>query len=107
MFFESLSTLDPELQKEVISALGKAGAACAISFAALGSALGTGIAAITAAVEEVKGGTEAKTTAPAPQTQTFQCGDCQAQFSPPAGWVGQPLKCPKCSREYAKEELVG
>jgi len=67
-----------------------------------------GIQAILATVAEVKGGTGTKTPAPgpAPQTQTFQCGDCQAQFSPPAEWAGQPLKCPNCGREYAKEELV-
>ncbi len=48
MFFESISDMDPAVQKEVISALGKAGAAFAISFAAIGSALGTGAAGISA-----------------------------------------------------------
>jgi V/A-type H+-transporting ATPase subunit K len=48
MFFESLSNMEPALQKEVVSSLGKAGAAFAISFAAIGSALGTGAAGIAA-----------------------------------------------------------
>jgi len=66
-----------------------------------------GIQAILKTVSEVKGGTGAKT--PAPQPQTFQCGDCQTQFSPPPEWEGQPLKCPnpECGREYTKEELLG
>jgi V/A-type H+-transporting ATPase subunit K len=48
MFFESISDMDLATQKEVVSALGKAGAAFAISFAAIGSALGTGAAGISA-----------------------------------------------------------
>lgn len=43
MFFESASP-------EVVSALGKAGAAFAISFAAMGSAMGTGVAGMAAVV---------------------------------------------------------
>lgn len=50
MFFETLSNLDPELQKTVVSSLGKAGAACSLSFAAMGSALGTGVAGMAAVV---------------------------------------------------------
>jgi V/A-type H+-transporting ATPase subunit K len=48
MFFESLSTASPELQAQVTASLGKLGAALAISLAAVGSALGTGAAGITA-----------------------------------------------------------
>lgn len=48
MFFESLSSLEPETQKQVITALGKAGGAFSLSFAAIGSALGTGAAGIAA-----------------------------------------------------------
>jgi V/A-type H+-transporting ATPase subunit K len=48
MFFESLSSMEPTLKAEVVSSLGKAGAAFAISFAAIGSALGTGAAGIAA-----------------------------------------------------------
>ena len=48
MFFESLSEMDPEIQKQVVTSLGKAGAAFAISLAAVGSALGTGAAGIAA-----------------------------------------------------------
>ncbi|MBA7692343.1 hypothetical protein ES703_100910 [subsurface metagenome] len=67
-----------------------------------------GIQAILKTAEEAKRGTGAKSSTPEPQQQTFQCGDCQTQFSPPAGWVGQPLKCPnpECGREYTKEELL-
>ncbi len=65
-----------------------------------------GIQAILKTVSEVKGGSGAKTTAPA-QPQSFECADCKTQFSPPAGWADQPLKCPECGREYSKEELVG
>lgn len=50
MLFESLSTLDPELQAQVVSSLGKAGAAFALSFAAMGSAIGTGLAGMAAVV---------------------------------------------------------
>jgi len=65
--------------------------------------IGDGIAAIKAAAEEAKRGTGAKP--PASEPQVFRCGDCHTQFSPPAGWAGQPLKCPSCAREYTKEEL--
>jgi len=68
--------------------------------------LGDGIAAIKTAAEEAKRGAGAKTSAPAPQPQTFVCGDCQTPFSPPAGWAGQPLKCPGCQKEYSKEDLM-
>ncbi|GAI65815.1 unnamed protein product [marine sediment metagenome] len=69
--------------------------------------LGDGIAAISAAASEIKEG--AKTPASESQPQVFRCGDCQTQFSPPAGWEGQPLKCPNpaCGREYSKSELEG
>lgn len=68
--------------------------------------LGDGIAALTAAAGEIKGSPGAKTPPPPPQ-QTFECGDCHTQFGAPAGWAGQPLKCPNpsCGREYSKEEL--
>ena len=48
MFFESLSNMEPELQGQIVSSLGKAGAAFAISFAAMGSAIGTGLAGMSA-----------------------------------------------------------
>ncbi|MBA7705686.1 hypothetical protein ES703_114522 [subsurface metagenome] len=69
--------------------------------------LSTGIAALSAAAEEIKGSPGAKTPA-AEQPQVFRCGDCQTQFSAPAGWDGQLLKCPNpaCGREYSKEELL-
>ena len=71
--------------------------------------LGDGIAAISAAASEIKEGPGAKTPASESQPQVFRCGDCQTQFSPPAGWEGQPLKCPNpaCGREYSKSELEG
>ena len=71
--------------------------------------LGDGIAALTAAAAEFKGSLGAKTPASESQPQAFQCGDCGTPFSPPAGWEGQPLKCPNpsCGREYTKEELSG
>lgn len=61
-----------------------------------------GVQALLATVAELKGGTKT----PTPQ-QVFECGDCHTPFSPPAGWSGQPIKCPKCEREYSKEELLG
>ena len=67
-----------------------------------------GIQAILAAASEFKG-TKAKTppaSKAAEQPIVFQCADCPTQFSPPADWEGQPLKCPKCGREYTKEELL-
>lgn len=48
MFFESLQEMDSELQAQVVSAMGKLGGAMALAFAAIGSALGTGAAGITA-----------------------------------------------------------
>ena len=48
MFFEPLSNMDPELQGQIVSSLGKAGAAFAISFSAMGSAIGTGLAGMSA-----------------------------------------------------------
>lgn len=72
--------------------------------------LGTGIEALTLAAQEIKAGTEAKapTSAPPEQPRLFRCG-CGTEFSPPAGWAGQPIKCPnpECDREYTKEELLG
>ncbi|MBA7628885.1 hypothetical protein ES703_36382 [subsurface metagenome] len=70
-----------------------------------------GIQAILATVAEVKGSAGAKTPAPTPaaeQPPVFACGDCKTEFSPPAGWAGQPLKCPnpECGKEYSKEELL-
>jgi len=72
--------------------------------------LGAGIAAITAAAEEIKASGATKTPpAPQEQPQMFSCGTCKTQFSPPPGWAGQPIKCPnpECPREYTKEELLG
>ena len=48
MFFEPLTGMDPAVKGQVITALGKAGAAFSISFAAMGSALGTGAAGLAA-----------------------------------------------------------
>jgi hypothetical protein len=68
--------------------------------------LGDGIAALKVAAEEIRGSSGAKTSSP--QQQVFECGQCHTQFGPPAGWAGQPLKCPNpsCGREYTKEELL-
>lgn len=68
--------------------------------------LGTGIAAIQAAAAEFKAGAGAKPPASEPQQQGFACS-CGTQFGTPAGWAGQPLKCPGCGREYTKQELLG
>ncbi|MBA7699884.1 hypothetical protein ES703_108589 [subsurface metagenome] len=67
-----------------------------------------GIQAITKAASEVKGGAGAKPP-PASQQQGFRCGDCGTEFGPPAGWAGEPIKCPNpaCGREYSKAELEG
>ena len=67
--------------------------------------LGDGIAALSAAAEETRKSPGAKTPAAAEQPQLFKCGDCGTEFGPPAGWVGQPITCPGCGREYSKEEL--
>ncbi|MBA7614700.1 hypothetical protein ES703_21969 [subsurface metagenome] len=66
-----------------------------------------GIQAILAAVSEAKGASAG--TKPPATPQNFKCGDCGTEFSPPAGWAGQPIKCPNpvCGREYSKEELLG
>ena len=70
--------------------------------------LGDGIAALTAAAQEVKASGGTKTVPSPEQPQLFRCG-CGTEFGPPAGWAGQPLKCPNpdCGREYTKEELLG
>ena len=67
---------------------------------------GDGIQALKDAVAEATG---TKTSTESSSPQVFKCGDCGTQFSPPAGWEGQPLKCPNpaCGREYTKEELLG
>lgn len=69
--------------------------------------LSDGIAAIRMAAAEfkTKGAGE---KIEAPQPQQFICGTCKTPFGPPAGWAGQPLKCPNpaCGREYSKEELL-
>ncbi|GAI49851.1 unnamed protein product, partial [marine sediment metagenome] len=67
-----------------------------------------GIAAISAAASEIKESSGAKTPASESQPK-FRCGDCGTRFDSPAGWEGQPLKCPNpaCGREYTKEELLG
>ncbi|MBA7668691.1 hypothetical protein ES703_76806 [subsurface metagenome] len=73
--------------------------------------VGDGIAAIKAAAEEAKTSVKTpETPATKPQQpQKFSCGDCKTQFSLPAEWAGQPIKCPnpECDREYSKEELLG
>ncbi|MBA7696337.1 hypothetical protein ES703_104984 [subsurface metagenome] len=68
-----------------------------------------GIQAILATVAELKGGAAGAKTTPAPQeqSQVFSCGTCGMQFGPPPGWAGENIKCPKCEREYTKEELLG
>ncbi|MBA7498873.1 hypothetical protein ES704_01611 [subsurface metagenome] len=66
---------------------------------------GDGISALRAAAEEAKG-TGNKTQVSEQQPQAFKCGDCNTQFSAPAGWKGEPIKCPGCDREYKKEELL-
>ena len=48
MFIESLNGMDPELQSQVISSLGKLGGALVLAFSAVGSALGTGAAGMAA-----------------------------------------------------------
>ncbi len=44
MFFESLSGMDPEFQKQVVLSMGKIGAVGALALSAVGSALGCGAA---------------------------------------------------------------
>ena len=70
--------------------------------------LGDGVAALKAAAAEVKGNSRGESSSEE-HPQVFKCGDCGTQFSPPAGWTGQQLKCPNpsCGREYTKEELLG
>lgn len=65
-----------------------------------------GIAAIMATAEAYKSGAGSKP--PEGQPQVFSCGICNAQFSAPPDWAGQPLKCPnpQCGKEYTKEELL-
>lgn len=67
---------------------------------------GDGIQALKRAIAEATG---TKTSTESSSPQVFKCGDCGTQFSPPAGWEGQPLRCPNpaCGREYSKEELLG
>jgi len=48
MFFETLQGMSPELQTQVVAALGKLGGAAALTFSAIGSALGTGAAGAAA-----------------------------------------------------------
>lgn len=68
-------------------------------------------AGLRVAAEEVKRtqGTAKETEAP-PPPQVFKCGDCGTTFSPPPGWAGQNIECPKtlggCGRIYTKEELL-
>jgi len=71
--------------------------------------LSDGIAALTAAAREAKESLGAKPpAAEPPPPQTFKCGDCGTEFSPPPDWAGQAIKCPnpECGREYSKEELI-
>jgi hypothetical protein len=64
-----------------------------------------GVAAIKAAVEEAKKGTEAK--APAPQPTAYECGACHTKFSIP-DVPFETVKCPnpQCGRVYTKEEVM-
>ena len=72
--------------------------------------LGTGIAAITAAAQEIKAGTGAKPPTPAAAPQRFNCGDCGAEFSLSSEILNNPqfesATCEKCGRKYTKEELL-
>ena len=66
-----------------------------------------GIQAIIQAAEASRDSTSRK---PEEKQQVFLCGTCGVQFSPPPGWEGQSLECPKsnggCGRIYTKEELL-
>ncbi len=69
--------------------------------------IGDGISALKAAAEEAKGSSTNKSSESPPETpQVFKCGDCQTEFRAPAEWAGEPIICPKCDREYTKEELL-
>ena len=70
--------------------------------------LSDGIQALTAAASEIKKtGVSSPAKQEEAQPQAFACS-CGMKFSAPAGWAGQPLKCPNpnCGREYTKEELL-
>jgi len=65
---------------------------------------GDGIQALKDAVSEVKG--EGKGKKAAEQPTVYECSDCHTQFGiPNVDFV--TVKCPKCSREYTKEEVMG
>ena len=49
MFIEPLTTMQPDMQKDVMMSLGKLGGIAALAFAAIGSALGCGIAGMSSA----------------------------------------------------------
>ncbi len=49
MLIEPLTGMDPALQQQIVTSLGKLGGAAALVFAAIGSALGTGVAGCAAA----------------------------------------------------------
>jgi len=71
--------------------------------------LGDGVSALAAAAKEAKGtGSKQSSESTEEQPQIFSCADCKTQFSAPAEWAGQPLKCPnpQCGREYSKEDLL-
>ncbi|MBA7682752.1 hypothetical protein ES703_91104 [subsurface metagenome] len=65
--------------------------------------VGDGVAAIKAAAEESRRGTEAKTPAPE-EAQTYECGQCHTQFRVPQGDF-EKVACPTCHTEYTKEAL--
>ena len=68
---------------------------------------GDGIAALKLAAEQAKGGAGTKASeSKQEQPQVYECSECHTQFSPPAGWAGQNIKCPGCPREYTREELL-
>lgn len=68
--------------------------------------LGTGIAALTAAAEEIKKGPGAKAPA-SEQPAVCECGDCHTKFSIP-NVPFETIKCPNpaCGRVYTKAEVM-
>lgn len=67
--------------------------------------IGDGVSALKAAAEEARESDKGKPSSGTPP-KGFNCGDCHTTFYAPPGWAGEPLICPKCSRQYSKEELM-
>ena len=64
--------------------------------------VGDGVAALKAAASEAKG---SRTEQPAAEeSQTYECGQCHAQFKVPRGDF-EKVACPSCHTEYTKEAL--